>query len=64
MTLLESKHSSKLNLSMLEKCEFVKFSFRQKYPAYGTVYRESLTNFRSQNFDKIKFDEVLKGRLY
>ena len=36
ITLLESKHSSKLNSSMLENCEFIKFSFHQKYPAYGT----------------------------
>ena len=35
MTLLESKDSSKLNSSMLDDCEFVKFSFRQKYKAYG-----------------------------
>ena len=35
ITLLESKHLSKFNLSMLENCEFVKFFFHQNFLSYG-----------------------------
>ena len=35
--LLKSKHSSTFNSSMLENCEFVKFSFRQNFLSYGIM---------------------------
>ena len=33
----QSKHLSTFNLSTLEKCKFIKFSFRQNFLSYGSV---------------------------